>query len=397
MNEFGQKIFPLKISFLMAGLLLIAWGAASYFKAPVSLSSTGEAPYLNVYNWYGLIPTTVLRQFEAETGIQVRYDLYDNNEILETKLLAGKSGYDLVFPSASPYIERQIRAGVFQKLDKSKLTNLHHLDPAIAEQMESVDPGLTYSIPYYWGTIGFAYVEEIILARMPEAPVTSYRMLFDPNVVEKFNSCGVTILEEAIDVYPALLAYLQINPQSSDPNDLEKAQHQFMKVRPSITRFSGQRFVSELVSGETCLAQAWSGDALQAQSQAKEAKRKTTIRYVVPIEGGTLWIDGICIPKDAPHPKNAYIFINFLMRPEISAAIVNKIKYPIANKDAKSFIKAEILNNQTIFPHPEVFKRLKLDKIQNSAYEEIRTRYWLLAKQGYGFKSQNSDDRGEKN
>ncbi len=371
-----------KIGAFTIGILLIAWGAFSYVSTPIPKNATREPPYLNVYNWYGMIPKFILQQFETETGIRVRYDLYDGNEILEAKLLAGRSGYDIVFPSASPYIERQIRAGAFQKIDKSKLENLRYLDPDFIERMQLVDPGLNYSIPFFWGTFGFAYVEEAILARMPDAPVHSYRMLFDPDVISKFKSCGVTLLDEAVDVYPAIMSFLGRDPQSSDLNDLKAAQGQLLKVRPSISRFLGQRFASELVAGEVCLTQAWSGDVQLAQEQAKEAKRKTTIRYVVPEEGGTLWIDAICIPKDAPHPQNAHLFINFLMRPEISAAITNDILCPIANTGSKPFIKEEIRNDETLYPRPEVFKRLVLDKIQNPRYEEMRTRYWFLAKQG---------------
>jgi putrescine transport system substrate-binding protein len=382
LNWSNNQISIKKISLIAIVSIIILWGIISFFSKPAQKSPTGEAPYLNVYNWYGMIPETILRQFETETGIRIRYDLYDNNEILEAKLLAGKSGYDIVFPSACPYIERQIRAGVYQKLDKSKLVNFHHLDPEFSDRMQIIDPGLVYSIPFFWGTFGFAYVEEVILARMPNAPLTSYRMLFDPEVVSKFKSCGVTLLDEAVDVYPAIMAYLGLDPQSSDINDLKAAQEQLLKARPHISRFLGQRFASELVSGEVCLTQAWSGDVQAAAEQAKESKRKTTIRYVIPEEGGTLWIDAICIPKDAPHPENAYLFINFLMRPEISAAITNDMLFPIANKDALRLIKKEIRNNRTLYPEPSVFKRLKLDKIQNPRYEEIRTRYWFIAKQG---------------
>ena len=377
-NQISIKYFGALLVFIG----IIFWGVKSYINPLTPSHLTGEPPYLNVYNWYGMIPASILHKFETETGIHVRYDLYDNNEILEGKLLAGRSGYDIVFPSASPYIERQIRAGVFQKIDKSKLRNLHHLDPDIASCMQTVDPGLIYSIPFYWGTFGFAYVEEVILARMPDAPVNSYRMLFDPGIVSKFKSCGVTLLEESVDVYPPIMAFLGLDPQSSDLNDLEAAQQQLLKIRPSISRFLGARFGAELVSGEVCLAQAWSGDIQVAQEQAKESKRKTTIRYVIPEEGGTLWIDAICMPKDAPHPKNAYIFIDFLLRPDISAAITNEARTPIANKGAEHLINDELRHNETLYPRPEVLKRLKLDKIQNPRYEEIRTRCWFQAKQG---------------
>lgn len=383
MSQLEHYVFFKKLGAFILGVALIVWGVLSYYVGPpISQHGADEPPYVNVYNWYGMIPEPILRQFEAQTGIHVRYDLYDSNEMLEAKLLAGSSGYDVVFPSASPYIERQIRAGVFQKLDKSKLINFSYLDPDLIERMQVVDPGLQYSIPFFWGTFGVAYVEEEILSRMPDAPVDSYRMLFDPDVVSKFKSCGVTLLGEPVDVYPVILAFLGLNPQSSSLSDLKAAQRQLLKVRPYISRFLGQRFASELVSGEVCLTQAWSGDVQLAQKQAKEAKRKTTIRYVVPEEGGTLWIDAICIPKDAPHPQNAYTFINFLMRPEISAAITNVIMNPIANTGAKPFIKEEIRNNRTLYPEEKIMKRLKLDKVQNSGYEGMRVRYWFLAKQG---------------
>jgi putrescine transport system substrate-binding protein len=382
LNLIEKQTLIKKISAFLLGLFLLVWGIRAYIDTPIPHALTGEPPSLNVYNWYGMIPASILLKFETETGIHVNYDLYDNNEILEAKLLAGNSGYDIVFPSASPYIERQIRAGVFQKLDKSKLENLNQLDPEFVERMQIVDPGLSYSIPFYWGTFGFAYVEETILARMPNAPVNSYRMLFDPEVVAHFKSCGVSLLDEAVDVYPAVLAFLGLDPQSTELNDLKAAQEQLLKVRPHVTRFLGQRFASELVSGEVCLTQAWSGDVQVAQQQAKESRRKSTIRYVVPEEGGTIWIDAICIPKDAPHPQNAHVFINYLLRPDISAEITNTLLFPTTNKGAKPLIKEEIRNNETLYPRPEVFKRLKLDKIQNSRYVEIRTRNWFLAKQG---------------
>lgn len=378
----NRHLFLTKLIGLTFGLFLILWGIKSYLHTPEPGSITGEQPLLNVYNWYGMIPKSIIKQFEDETGIHIRYDLYDNNEMLEAKLLAGSSGYDIIFPSASPYIEREIRAGALQKLDKTKITNYQNIDPLFIEQIRTVDPDLSYCIPFYWGTIGFAYVEEAILARMPDAPVTSYRMLFDPDVVSKFKSCGVSLLDEAVDVYPAVMAYLGFDPQSTDLNELKMAQQKLLAIRPFLSRFLGERFATEMVSGEVCICQAWSTDVKLAQQQAKESNQQTTIRYVVPKEGGILWIDAICIPRDAPHPQNAHLFINFLLRPDISAAITNTLSYPTTNKKAKPLVNKDILNDETLYPSPEVFDRLKLDKIQNSRYEEIRTRYWFLAKQG---------------
>lgn len=364
------------------GVVLVMMGIVWVAPSAKPISPTGEEAFLNVYNWYSFIPASILRRFEVETGIRVRYDLYDANEMLEAKLLAGKSGYDVVFPSASPYVARQIQVGAFQKLDKSLLPNLAYVDPKIQKHMADIDPEAAYSIPFYWGTFGFAYVEEKILKLMPDAPVDSYRMLFDPQVVSKFKSCHVTLLEEAVDVYPAIMAFLGIDPQSTDPQDLEKAQRRLVQIRPSISRFSSQRFASELVSGETCLAQAWSGDAHLAAQAAKETGRKMTIRYVMPKEGGALWIDAMCIPKDAPHPKNAHLFIDFLLRPEISAAISNEILLSIANKDARGLVSDDIKNDETIYPPEDVFDKLRLDTVQNAKYDQARNRYWAIARSG---------------
>jgi putrescine transport system substrate-binding protein len=347
-----------------------------------SAPTSDEDPYVNVYNWYGMIPADVLAEFEAETGLTVRYDLYDNNEMVEAKLFSGNTGYDVIFPSASPYIHRHIKAGVYQPIQKDLLPNLVYLDPVIADKMRSVDPELIFSIPYYWGTFGFAYVEEEIKKFFPDAPTESYAMLFDPEVVSKFAEGGVTLLDEAVDIYPAVLAYLGLNPQSSDPKELKKAQEELLKVRPFIKRFSSSRFVNELAGGESCIAQAWSGEAQLAQDRADELGKNITIRYVVPKEGGTIWIDAMVIPKGAPHPKNAHKFINFLLRPDISARIVNDIKVAIANTDAINDVDEPIREDKTIYPPAELLEKLMLDRAQNNKYERIRTRLWTKFRLG---------------
>lgn len=363
------------LSFLSALLILgyVFWDSEEQTEGT-------EAPYVNVYNWYGMIPEEVLRQFETETGIKIHYDLYDNNEIVEAKLLSGNSGYDVVFPSASPNIERQIKAGVYQRIDKALIPNLKHLDPVIAEKMNVADPGLVYSVPYYWGTFGFAYIEEAILARMPDAPVDSYRMLFDPAIVSKFKDCGVSLLEEPVDVYPPVLAYLGLNPNSNSPEDLEKAQQHLLKIRPYISLFLASRFVNALVEGGACLVQAWSGEAQLAAEQAKELGR--TVRFVVPEEEKIIWIDAMVIPKGAPHPRNAHRFINFMMRPEISAAVSNDILLAIANKDAKPLTNKEVRDNTTIYPRPEIMANLELNKSQSAAYDRLLTRSWAHVRLG---------------
>ncbi len=365
---------------LSAGIaVILGLAAATYFR-PVPLST--EDQYLNVYNWYGMIPKGVIDEFEAETGISVRYDLYDNNEILEAKLFSGNSGYDVIFPSASPYAVRQIEADVYQKIDKTLIPNLKNVDPAIYEQMRLADPQLEYTVPFYWGTFGFAYVEEEITKRLPQAPVNSYKMLFDPEVVAKFADCGVTLLDEPVDVYPAVLTYLGKDPRSDSLEDLEAAQQGLTRIRSSVKRFSSSRFVNELVGGESCLAQAWSGEAQLAQARADEAGKKIHIRYVVPDEGGTLWIDTMAIPQGAPHPKNAHKFIDFLLRPQISARISNATKLAVANKAASPYIEDKIKSDATIYPKPETMAKLKLDRPQSITYERCRTRLWTQFRLG---------------
>lgn len=371
----GMYVNIHKKIFFMTTIIIVVVGLF-WLSRGKEISPDAEEPFVNVYNWYGMITPDILREFETETGITVRYDLYDNNEMVEAKLFSGNSGYDIIFPSASPYVARHIEAGLYQKIDKTLVPNLRFLDPIIAAQMATVDPHLDYSVPYYWGTFGFAYVEEIILKRLPHAPTQSYAMLFDPNVVKHFQEDGVSLLDEAVDVYPAMLVYLGKDSQSTDEGELRQAQEELLKIRPYIKRFSSSRFVNELVGGETCLAQAWSGEAQLAQQRAQEVGKNIHIRYVVPKEGGTLWIDAMVIPKGAPHPKAAHQFINFMMKPEICARIANAIQLAIANTAALPLIDAQIREDKTIYPDMETMAKLKLDRPQHIQYERLRTRFW---------------------
>ncbi len=331
--------------------------------------------YVNVYNWYAMLPRDVLTDFTKETGIKVRLDFYDNNDVVETKLFAGNSGYDIVFPSASPYLARQIKAGIFQPLRKDLIPNIRDLEPILVEQMQLVDEGNTHSIPYYWGTLGFAYNEEKIKEILGSgAPVDSYQMLFDENILKKLKPCGVTMLEEAIDVYPLVLRYIGKNSQSSSLDDLKSAHEALSKTRPYIRRFSASRLVGELVSGETCLAQAWSGDTQTAIREAEKLGR--TIKYVIPKEGSSLWIDAIAIPKDAPNPGNAHVFINFILRPDIAARISEYTLLATATISSKPLVPEEMRKDESIFPPLEIMKKLILDKEQDISFERERNRMW---------------------
>lgn len=365
----------------MIGAFVIGFGIllSKFF---IQNGQDDDQNYVNVYNWYGVIPLDVLKDFEKETGIKVRYDLFDNNEVVEAKLFAGNSGYDVIFPSASPYIYRHIKARIYEKLDKDLLPNLAYRDPEINEKMRFSDPDLAYAVPYYWGTFGFLYVEEEVKKRLPNAPVNSYRMLFDPEVVSKFADCGVTLLDEPVDVYPLMLTYLERDPYSDTKSDLNLAQKNLSKIRKYIKRFSSLRFINEIVAGDSCVAQAWSGDAQTAQEKARDVGRNVTIRYVVPDEGGILWIDAMVIPKGAPHRKNAHKFINFLLDPKISARVSNYALVAVANREALAFVNESIRDDPTIYPRGEKLKKLKLDKPQSTQYERLRTEYWGQFKAG---------------
>lgn len=339
------------------------------------LWSTHEGPVVNIYNWYNMIPPDVLEDFYKETGIQARIDFYDNNDVVQAKLLAGNSGYDVVFPTSSPYLAAQIKAGVYQPIQKNLLPAYTDLHPILLTQMQRVDPGNTYSVPYYWGTLGFAYNEDMIRERMPNAPTDSYRMLFDPDVVCRFRDAGVTLLEEATDVYPVVLRYLGRDPDSASLNDLKMAQNHLKKIRPCIRRFSASRIVGELIGGETCLAQAWSGDTHMAIQEAKKLGKN--IRYVIPVEGTSLWIDAMAIPKDAPNPENAHKFIEFMLRPDIAARVSQFTLLATPTRSAYHHIPKELREDKSIFPPAEIMETLQLDEEHSLEFERIRNRFWM--------------------
>jgi putrescine transport system substrate-binding protein len=344
-----------------------------------SKHKTQEDAIVNVYDWYGMLPADIIQEFEKETGIRVRYDVYDNNEVLEAKLLASNSDFDVVFPTASPYVSRQIKVGIYQPLNKELLSNFKGVNKTITTHMNTVDPGMRYAIPYYWGTLGIAFDKDKVKARLPNVDLESYEILFNPENLKKLKSCGVSFLEEAIDVMPLIVAYLGRPSNSETVEDLKLTTEHLLKLRPSIKRFTSSRFMNDLVLGDVCIAQSWSGDAHQAERDAKELGRN--IVYVVPKEGTTMWIDCMAIPVGSPHPINAHKFINFLLRPEICARITNKTKLPTVIDAALPLIDKDIQANKAIYPKPDVMKKLRLDAPQTSdaslKFDRERTKAWI--------------------
>jgi len=334
---------------------------------------------VNVYNWSDYIDESILRDFERETGIKVVYDTYDSNDILETKLLAGKTGYDVVVPT-SGFLAREIRAGVLRPLDKSKLPNLVHFSPTIAERMQKFDPGNKYAVVYMWGTSGIGYNVDKIARRMADAPVDSLRMIFDPAVVAKFADCGVYVLDAADELVPAALKYIGENPDSKDPAVLEKAKAVLLKVRPYIRKFHSSEYIEALANGDICLAYGWSGDVVQAKKRAEEAKNGVHVEYRVPREGAQMWFDSFAMPKDAPHPEAGLAFIDYMLRPEVIAKASDYVFYPNANKDADALVKAAVKSDPDVYPPAAVLPRLYTISPFDQAAQRVLTRIWTQVK-----------------
>lgn len=340
-----------------------------------------EQPVVNVYNWSEYIDETILEDFSAATGIQVVYDVFDSNEMLETKLLTGATGYDVVFPSDG-FLSRQIQAGVFQPLDKAQLPNLEHVWPLITERTQQFDPDNAYSINYMWGTTGLGYNVEMIRERMPDAPVDSLRMLFDPEVVANFADCGVTVLDAPADMVPMALAYLGEDPTTQDPEILAKAEAPLQAIRPHIRQFTNAEFIGSLASGDICLAAGWSGDVLQARDRAAEADNGVEVGFSIPVEGAVMWFDQIAIPADAPNPENAHTFLNFLLQPEIIARATDYVNYANGNLASQAYIDSEILNDPAVYPPDEVMERLYVTHVYEPRVQREVNRMWTRVKTG---------------
>jgi putrescine transport system substrate-binding protein len=337
---------------------------------------------LNIYNWSDYIAPDIVPAFEREYGIKVHYDVFDANNVLQTKLLTGSTGYDIVVPSAS-FMAQQIKAGVFQKLDKSLLPNLKYIDPALARRTEPLDPGLEHSVIYFWGTSGIGYNVDKIRAAMPDAPVDSLAMFFDPAVVSRFRSCGVIIVDEPAEVVSTVLLYLGRDPHSEAPADLAAAEQVLMAIRPNIRYVQAEQYLNDLANGEICLALGWSGDVLNAAARAREANRGVVIRYNIARQGAMLFFDMMAIPADAPHPRNAHLFINYMLRPEVAARNSSFVHYASANAAAFPLIDPQVRANPSIFPPPEVMQRLVADLPHSQAYMRELTRAWTRFKTGH--------------
>jgi len=349
--------------------------------APAAGSGGGK---VNVYNWSDYIGEHTNENFTKATGIAVTYDVFDSNETLEAKLLAGNTGYDVVVPSGA-FLGRQIQAGVFQKLDKSKLPNIANIDPVLMKATEAFDPGHEYSLPYFWGTVGIGYNVDKIKAAMPEgAPTDSWDLVLKPEVVSKFKDCGVTMLDAPSDVLQSVLIYLGKDPHTEKPEDYAEVQKTLTAVRPYIKYFHSSSYINDIANGEICLAIGWNGDFGIAQSRADEAKNGVKIQYVIPKEGALLWVDNLAMPKDAANVEQGLKYINNMLDPQVAADNANFVHYATPNKTAldKGLIAAEDKSNPAIYPAADVMSKLYGDKIASPELDQLRTRTWTTVKTG---------------
>ena len=340
-----------------------------------------DANVVNIYNWSDYIGPDTIEQFEAEYGIEVNYDLYDSSEVVDVKLLSGASGYDVVVHS-SQFSSRLTPIGVYRELDYSRLPNVRHLDPRILEQTQLYEETIGYNVPYMWGTTGYAWNEEMVRARLPEHPMDSADVLFDPEIVSQLADCGVSLLDGPTDVFPMVLAYLGRDPNAVDAENIAAAEAQLKRVRPYIRYFSNSKMISDLPNREVCVAMSWSGDYAQASARAEEAGLDIRLNYTVPKEGSGLWVDGLYIPVDAPHPDNAYKFLDFMMRPRVIAEISNYVFYANANETARRYMNPRVLNDPGIYPDEATWEVMFPILSAAPKEERLRTRAWARVKSG---------------
>jgi len=350
-------------------------GAAD--KAP----STGTGKALNLYIWSDYLAADTLSNFEKHTGIKVHVAYFDTNETLETKLLAGSSGYDVVVPTAS-YFERQIKAGVYLTLDKSRLPNLKNMDPQLMAKVALHDPGNAHGIIYTWGTNGIGYNDKMVKELMPGAPLDSWRMVFDPAVASKVAKCGISVLDSPAEMLRAVYSYLGKDPNSQNSDDLVQAEAVLTKIRPFIRNINSSEYIEALANGDLCIAVGYNGDVMQARDRAREANKGIEVKYYVPKEGSILWFDMLAIPKDAPDPDSAYAYLNYIMTPQAIADISNFKRYANANAASQPLVLPTVKDDPGIYPPPEQRQKLAVQLADSADQTRAITRVWQRFKTG---------------
>lgn len=357
---------------------LMAAGVAVLASAGMA---TAEDAVLNIYNWSDYIAEDTIANFEAETGIKVNYDVFDSNEVVEAKMLTGSTNYDIVVPSLE-FMARQAQAGVFQDIDRTQIANYGNLDPKVMEIIAANDPGNAFGVPYMMYTIGLGYDRDKLAERLGTDTVDSWAVLFDPEQAAKLADCGIALLDSPSEVTAAALNYLGLDPTSEKAADLEAATALMKGVRPYIRYFHSSQYINDLANGDLCLAVGYSGDILQARDRAEEAGQGVRVAYAIPAEGAQIGFDMLAIPSDAPHPENALKFIDYFLRPEVSAAITNYVYYANANQQATALVDEAVRNDPGIYPAPEVMAKMYSAKPHNQRYDRTLTRAWTSLKTG---------------
>lgn len=356
--------------------LMVAFGALM-----LASPALAQENVVNVYNWSDYIAEDTVAKFEAETGIKVNYDVFDSNELVEAKLLAGSSGYDVVVPSGF-FLERQVAAGLFLPFDKSKLPNLVNIDPEVAAATAVHDPDNAHSVDYMWGTTAIGYNVEKVKAALGDQPIDTWDIVFKPELVSKLADCGVTLLDAPAEIMATALNYLGLDPNSESADDLKKAEELLLSIRPYVRYFNSSQYIDDLGNGEVCLSVGYSGDVFIARDAASEAGAGVEVAYVIPKEGALKWFDLMAIPADAPNVENAYKFIDFMLRPDIAAANTNYVFYASGNKAALELIDPAIKNDPAIYPTAEVSAKLFPLKAHTPDYDELLTESWQRIKAG---------------
>jgi putrescine transport system substrate-binding protein len=366
----------LRSIFLAASVVTLLAACGKKEEAVVTPAAPpAEAKELNIYIWSDYLPDEAVAAFSKETGIKVRVDNYDSNETLEAKLLTGSSGYDLVVPTSN-FLEKQIKANVYRKLDKSKLTNLGNMDADIVQRLSLHDPGNEHAVNYMWGTTGIGYNVEKVKKAMPNAPVDSWNMVFDPAIAKNFKSCGIAVLDSPSEMTDMVLAYLGKDPNSQSPEDLKLVEETLMKIRPFVKYIHSSQYIADLASGEICIAVGYNGDILQARERAKENNTGVEVKYTIPKEGTIIWFDSMAIPADAPHPTNAHLFIDYMMRPDVIAKVSDAVQYANGNQAATALVSEEVRNDAGVYPPAEVKAKLFPNLADTDEFTRLQTRTW---------------------
>lgn len=354
-----------RVFWLFAAVLLVSGGVAR-----------AEDKVLNIYDWAEIFDSAVLDGFTKATGTKTVYDNYDSDEMLEAKLLTGNTGYDIVGPAAQPFLSREIQAGVLQPLDRTQIPNWKNLDPALMKLAEQADPGNKFAIVYGWGTTGLGYNVDAVTKRLPGVPLDSWDLLFNPANAAKLADCGIALIDSPTDVLPIALNYLGLDPASESPVDLEKATQLLAAIRPHLKYINSSPIIDNLANGDICLALGWSGDVVTARNRATEAGNGIHVAYAIPKEGTLTWMATLAIPADAPNPKAANAFINYMLDPKVAAHMTVTTTYGNPVPASTAFLPPEVANDPAIFPSDAVKKTLFLLGATSPEYDQLRTRAW---------------------